>query len=120
MKDKVEFNWYEIFDLPREVNVLGATYKINIIYTDESAIGGPDEKAYGLCAVYEPIIEIYSDDFEYNLDQLAALTHQVKHTFRHELVHAFFIEAGLDYKYGEDEVLVDFLAFQLPKIKELI
>ena len=34
---------------------------------------------------------------------------------RHELIHAFFHEAGLE-NYGSDEVLVDWMAKQFPKM----
>jgi len=41
--------------------------------------------------------------------------------FRHELVHAFFYESGLDTEsdFARDEILVDFLAMQIPKLAKL-
>lgn len=38
---------------------------------------------------------------------------------RHEVIHAFFAESGL-IEYGNDEVLVDWMAKQLPKIQETV
>lgn len=38
---------------------------------------------------------------------------------RHEIMHAFFYESGL-LEYSNDELLVDFLAIQYKKIKELM
>ena len=38
---------------------------------------------------------------------------------RHELMHAFFYEAGL-LEYGNDELLMDFLAVQHDKIEQLM
>lgn len=37
---------------------------------------------------------------------------------RHELIHAYFYEAGLP-DYAQDEVLVEWLALQFPKILEI-
>lgn len=41
-----------------------------------------------------------------------------KQVKRHELIHAFFSEAGLD-NYSNDELLVDWLAVQFPKLSRL-
>ena len=38
---------------------------------------------------------------------------------RHEVINAFFAESGL-IEYGNDEVLVDWMAKQLPKIQETV
>jgi len=40
-------------------------------------------------------------------------------TIRHELIHAFFFESGLE-EYGGDETLVQWIAMQLPKINKAI
>lgn len=40
-------------------------------------------------------------------------------TMRHEIIHAFFFESGLE-EYGNDETLVQWLAMQLPKISEVL
>lgn len=37
-----------------------------------------------------------------------------KETLSHECVHAYFRESGL-YEYMKDEVLVDWIAVQMPK-----
>lgn len=44
-----------------------------------------------------------------------------KRTVRHEVLHAFMIESGLDSnfnhpEYGHDEIFVDWVAIQFPKI----
>jgi len=44
---------------------------------------------------------------------------------RHEIIHAFLMESGLDecmthHKYGHEEQTVDWFAYQYPKIKEVI
>lgn len=39
-----------------------------------------------------------------------------KKVARHEIVHAFFIESGLSNDFGNNEVLVDWIAIQMPKM----
>ena len=43
---------------------------------------------------------------------------RAKEVLRHEIIHAFFSEAGLD-DYSANEQLVNWLAIQLPKIKKV-
>ncbi len=46
-----------------------------------------------------------------------------KEVIRHEIIHAFLIESGLDNNwqhaemYGHDETMVDWIAIQFPKIQ---
>lgn len=39
-----------------------------------------------------------------------------KKNLRHEIVHAFLHESGLEEKYSQDEELVDWIALQFPKM----
>lgn len=113
-------NWYEILDMPKQVNVLGVDYEIHIVPRDLSEMIECFEEAAGACSVYTPIIEIYCDDFEEQVFELEEYEQKARahHTLRHEIIHALFIQSGLDYTYGGDETLVDFLAVQIPKIKK--
>ena len=45
----------------------------------------------------------------------------IRHVYRHEIMHAFFTESGITYKYSRDEedFLVDWFARQYPKIKKI-
>lgn len=43
-----------------------------------------------------------------------------KKVARHEIVHAFFSESGLDTNYSEDELLVDWIALQFPKMLKVM
>jgi hypothetical protein len=53
---------------------------------------------------------------EYNsLDNIQKYADKV---FRHELTHAFLFESGLAC-YGGDEKIVDWIAAQYPKLKEV-
>jgi len=45
----------------------------------------------------------------------------VRHVYRHEIMHTFFSESGISYRYEDDEedFLVDWFARQYPKIKKI-
>jgi len=45
----------------------------------------------------------------------------IRHIYRHEIVHAFFCESGITYRYEDDEedFLVDWIARQYPKMKKI-
>lgn len=48
----------------------------------------------------------------------------IKLALRHEVIHAFMFESGLDsetehVKFPEDEIFVDWVAIQYPKIKKV-
>jgi len=113
-------DWHDLLEIPKKIMILGREYDVDIISIDDTRLGDTHEMAYGMCGVYEPIIEIYNDHFDQYQEFSNTLKLQVENTFRHEMMHAVFIEAGLDNTYGDDETLVDFLAFQLPKIKKYI
>lgn len=93
-----------------KVNVLGTDYKI---IADDSII---TQDIDGLCKSYDKKILIRSkanmlcsDDSEKVKDI------RYKEVLRHELVHAFFEESGLD-DYSNNEQLVNWLATQFPKM----
>lgn len=54
--------------------------------------------------------------FEYPLKDME---NEIERTLRHEIVHAIFSEAGLE-GYSSDELLVDFLSVQIPKLEKII
>ena len=54
--------------------------------------------------------------FEYPLKDME---NEIERTLSHEIVHAIFSEAGLE-GYSSDELLVDFLSVQIPKLEKII
>ena len=92
------------------VDILGTKYVIKL---DDSL---KDTGADGMCKTYSKEI-LYKDakDMLCSDDPQELKEERWKEVIRHELIHAFFHEAGLEH-YGEDEVLVDWIAYQLPKI----
>ena len=94
----------------RKVNILGTQYEV-IKQTEKE---NPKLKdANGLCEPYTRQI-IYAEQ-EAGIDVFDNIEAFNRKTLRHEVIHAFFVESGLT-EYTEDEVLVEWIAMQFPKI----
>ena len=70
-----------------------------------------DSDNYGECDRYTKTIKINKEYFASEDAEYSAILK----TERHEIIHAFLHEAGLDC-YSEDETLVDALAVLIPKM----
>lgn len=97
------------------VNILGTEY---VVTRNTSAIEGMG--ADGICYPFDKKI-IYRDlkDFLDKEDSITAKMVRREEVIRHEVIHAFFAESGLS-SYGNDEVLVYWIAKQFPKIDEVV
>lgn len=105
---------------PRTINVLGTD--INIIFREEKQdphledLGGYFDSSEKLIVVKIPEKDKYS---------LANLENWQKKTLRHEIIHAFLYESGLDWSsssaesWATNEEMVDWLAIQIPKISAI-
>lgn len=94
------------------VNILGQEYRIII---DESL---KDTNADGMCKEYDK--EIYIRNFKdmlCNDDTELTKKRRWDEVLRHEIIHAFFIESGLE-EYSSNEQLVDWIAKQFPKMQD--
>lgn len=90
-----------------QINVLGTYYEL--FFVSENSMDDKDN--LGECDRYTKDIRINQSYFEQSgVDKRAMIK-----TIRHEIIHAFFHEAGLDC-YSEDEILVDALAILMPKM----
>lgn len=94
----------------KTVNVLGTEYKI---ITDDTIVSqGVD----GLCKSYDKEINIRSKENMLCADDSDEIKEiRYREVLRHELVHAFFDESGLD-DYSNNEQLVQWIASQFPKM----
>lgn len=95
----------------KRVSVLGTEYHIKCRDMH-------DENMDGYCDYTNHEICIRSDNAN-NVSNFEALQ---KKSLRHELVHAFLAESGLQAnfqhceEFGHEETMVDWVAIQLPKI----
>jgi hypothetical protein len=95
-----------------KISILGQEYDYaEIAAKDDVKMNGLD----GYCDSYGKIIRV-NNDFNLNdpanISDLEAYKRQIK---RHEIVHAFFEESGLE-EYKNNELLVEWIAKQFPKL----
>lgn len=107
-----------------KVNVLGTEYTITVKkYTEEEAF--ERRSICGFCDGYTKEIVVCDmhtyKGWENEIEPTIIACH--KETVRHEIVHAFFNESGLqecslnyDGAWARNEEMVDWLALQIPKI----
>lgn len=103
------------------INVLGQPYVLRLNTPDK------DPKLVKWNGYHEPYskrITVDSTIVEENKkDDTSAenIEAYVRHIYRHEILHAFFCESGITYKFeSEDEdFLVDWIARMYPKMKKI-
>lgn len=96
------------------VNVLGTVYRIKYVPSLDGRGGETD--------FYTKIIRISEQEdvpAEYKTDNLKEMQRNV---LRHELIHAFLFESGMDQSsaahdaWAVNEEMIDWMAIQMPKI----
>ena len=101
-----------------KLNILGQEYDL-LMLSEEEFPKLVAAKASGLAELYSKQLIINKNHTipdDETFDNLKAYTEKV---IRHEIIHAYFHEAGLA-KYCNDEQLVDWLALQVPKMIKTI
>lgn len=94
-----------------EVNILGTEYKV-------IREAFKDKDIDGYCDYTLREIRIRND----NVNEVEDFEELMRKQLRHEIIHAFLAESGLQANYehyrqfGHDETLVDWMAIQFPKI----
>ena len=97
-----------------KVNVLGTVYRIKYVTSLDGRGGETD--------FYTKEIRISEQEdvpAEYKTDNLKEMQ---RHVLRHELIHAFLFESGMDQSsaaheaWAVNEEIIDWMAIQMPKI----
>lgn len=97
-----------------EVDILGTTYTIR-----EETL--KDEEIDGFCDYTNHVICIRGDNYN-NVGNFKTLQDK---SLRHEIVHAFLAESGLQTNFehaqdfGHEETMIDWIAIQFPKIAKV-
>lgn len=100
--------------MEQTVNILGTRY---IVADDSSKV---EKGNVGQCENYNKAIYVKDkDDIFGDTASQTEKDEAFKEVVRHEIVHAFFNESGLD-EYRGDEMLVQWLAKQLPKMVKVM
>lgn len=100
----------------RTINILGDEYQLIITNEKEEPrlreIGGFCDNTSKKCVVRD---FVHEESTLLDKDNLAI---EVQRNIRHEIVHAFLLESGLDEnsEWARNEELVDWIAIQGPKI----
>lgn len=93
------------------INVLNEQYEYM-----ESDLNNPElAEADGLCQLFDKVIILRKEEYLSGFSPKAKQRRR-EDVIRHELVHAFAQESGV--QYGENEELVDWIARMIPKINE--
>ena len=106
----------------KKINILGTTYKVylNVPYTKDPNLSG----AYGYTDFHSKKIVVADvktvPGWEDAGDEAALDTYSC--TVRHEIIHAYLMESGLNASsnavecWARNEEMVDWFAIQMPKI----
>lgn len=97
-----------------KANILGTTYKIKRKNLKDADVDGWFDGT-------SKTIVIRKD----NYNNVVNFEYLMKKQLRHEIIHAFLYESGLDcnfehlQQFGHEETMVDWIAIQFPKIYEV-
>lgn len=99
----------------KKINVLGTEYTVEIIPKSEDKFL---ERCDGYCDKTSKKIVVKAKDEGNELDFFE--TYQKK-VIRHEIIHAFLFESGLEENFkheewGHDETQIDWFAVQFPRL----
>lgn len=99
-----------------KINILGQDYEIKIMKEEENL---KLKKADGICEFYSK--EIIVCDVQEDDETFSNFQEYRNRVLRHELIHAFIHESGLDVMsdWARNEEMVDFFAYQIPKIAKI-
>lgn len=98
------------------VNILGQEYRIIFGQVTDPKL----ENADGYCDSTTKQIVVRADIPE-TVDTVADLDVYKNKVLRHEIIHAFLYESGLDSNsWGSNEEVVDWIALQLVKIVQVV
>ena len=101
----------------QSVNILGTIYTIDFVPSLDERGGETD--FYTKCIKISELENVSEANLTANKSELQ------KHILRHELIHAFLFESGLDTNSGEsiawatNEEMIDWMAIQIPKIMSI-
>jgi len=97
-----------------KINILGQEYEV-LAKKESEYPKLLSANASGLAELYSKQLILNKDSMVEDSETYNNLAEYTDKVLRHEIVHAYFHEAGLS-TYCQDEVLVEWIAQQLPKM----
>lgn len=98
-----------------EVNVLGTVYKLQLDTPEEDDDNLVENDGYIDYQTNTIVVSAFQEGVHGQTKDIQRYKDSV---IRHELAHAFLYESGLA-NYSGDELLVDWMALQIPKMNRL-
>lgn len=96
------------------INVLGTDYAVNLVDPDHDPKLKINKDGYTDTSIKVCVIDTMQEEHP---DIKVNITEYRKSVIRHELIHAFLFESGLDScSWATNEEMVDWLAIQFPKM----
>lgn len=101
-----------------KVNILGTEYDVKLLDDRDETMKAMSCDGYTDCSVKK--IRVLDVTKNTDLSQQEDREKYQNLILRHELIHAFLYESGIDFKMQfHNEKMVDWLAMQFPKISEV-
>ncbi len=99
-----------------KINILGQDYTIKFQKEEDNV---KLKNADGICEFYSK--EIIVCDIKESEETFNNMQEYKNKVLRHEIIHAFIHESGLDVmcEWARNEEMVDFFAYQIPKIAKV-
>jgi len=97
------------------INILGQDYDIQEVGSNDDARLTDDLDGY--CDGWGKTIRLRNDYNTKNPSNVSDMEAYKRNVKRHEIVHAFFMECGMQ-KYHSDEVIIEWIAQQFPKLEK--
>ena len=105
-----------------KINILGTEYLLQYLSSKE------DKKLENLDGYTDFYLKriVVEKDFENRLFDETKIKNYQNKILRHEIIHAFLFESGLDcnslkvYNWAENEEMLDWFAIQSPKIFDML
>ncbi|MBO7732045.1 MAG: hypothetical protein J6S67_05820 [Methanobrevibacter sp.] len=99
------------------INILGIDYKLKENCKVEEYPQLEESEAFSDFSSKEIIIS----EYDRNENSIKDLDYHIRKVKRHEIIHTFLFESGLDCNtdWATNEEMVDWFAIQYPKIKKI-
>lgn len=102
-----------------KVNVLGTIYDVEFLKEPDETMKALNADGYADNSVKQIKVMKFSND-DKDAKQIKDVEQYNKHLLRHELIHAFLYECGIDSGMQfHNEECVDFFAIQFPKLAKM-
>ena len=100
-----------------KIDILGTQYNLKENCSVENYKALADNEAYTDFTTKEIVIS----EYDTNDNSIKDLNYHIRKVKRHEIIHSFLFESGLDNnsEWATNEEIIDWFAIQYPKLKNI-